>query len=422
MHALVLAVAAAALDAKLSVIVDGGAGVHHDDHHRADHMRQDPVPATAGACAVTSAFEFSKVGCGKCALGCNEYAPETLSGHMYEPPTGGFSEAACVAYCRGQETCKGVTIDHAERTCHIHDDLPYMQGALCNGKCGNTDCGDQVCLARTSSSSGSMRIVEVGHGACGFYVAPGEEVSVLKTQPYPAGLAQDNCRADCEADKACRSYSVGVRTCLGTVGASVLPDEHVCQLYGTTASQVVQDTNRLTEHLCSEFCTDGAGACVIPPADMRCFAKSHLAVEAPEMILRSDGICLSNSWKEATVFHQLTLEDSQTNPQRHCQEQCELLSNSNPPCKGVSFALSANSSEPSFCRLYSDPVVAGSTKELAEQKCEACAASVYPCPCDGHVLDGCPACDSDYHKDQGCCKCRECASLFDSRCFAYGAA
>lgn len=382
-------------------------------------LRHDEVEMT-GFCDTYSASGYTKVGCGTCAESCNEYDTVALSDTTEETFD---TVGACKSKCNGESDCKGITIEKASDTeikCTTHNTLPYMHGAVCSGKCDNdaSSCGVSVCMAKTTTAGSARRIVELGKGACASPDRSDNELTVIKTTNVAAGGASglstvtNNCKQECEDDKDCRAYSVGERQCDGAGG------EHICQLYSDRAAQAVQDPSGLTAQLCTDFCSNGA--CTVVVANTKCYAKTHFADNEKEWMLRSDGACIGDSWAgsgsasdplEAAKDSQTVLTDSAdgTSKERKCQQECEGDSG----CKGVSFTLSTNSAQDSFCRLYSDKVVAGSKKLRQEELCDACKADAGS-PC---------SCSSSTQTSRLCCAdCKTCADQYTSKCFGYGVA
>jgi hypothetical protein len=372
----------------------------------------------SGFCDTYSASGYAKVGCGTCAESCNEYDTVELSATTDDTFD---TVGACKSKCNGESDCKGITIEKVSDTeikCTTHNTLPYMHGAVCSGKCDNDgSCGGSVCMAKTTTASSARRIIELGKGACASPGRSDDQLTVIKTTNVAAGGASglttvtNDCKTECEGDEDCRAYSVGERQCDGA------GSEHICQLYSDRAAQAVQDPSGLTLQLCTDFCS--SGACTVVVANTKCYAKTHFADSEKEWMLRSDGACIGESWAgsgsasdpvEATQDSQTVLADTAgTSKERNCQTECEGDSN----CKGVSFTISTNSAQDSFCRLYSDNVVAGSKKLRQEELCDACKEDAgSPCQCSGST-----------QTSRLCCSdCKACADQYTSKCFAYGVA
>merc|ERR1719197_2225172 len=100
---------------------------------------------------------------------------------------GNFMAAVCLQKCAADATCKGITIDEGEQTCHKHTSLPWMHGVMCGGSCDGdkASCSNQVCLAKGADATGVAHYIDIGAGACA-PALPEEEFAVLETTPWPA--------------------------------------------------------------------------------------------------------------------------------------------------------------------------------------------------------------------------------------------
>lgn len=333
--------------------------------------------------------------------------------------------SVCFENCVSDSSCKGVTIDAGEEECVKHTSLPWMHGVICGGSCASSSsCSDQVCFAKGADMTSAAQYVDIGAGACARSGAD-ETMPVLATTPYAAStsgwsVVQTNCQTACDNNANCRSYSVGKRTCVS--GGSSVSEEHVCQLYSNATDQAVQDSSRMTANVCTDACTgDTGGSCVVPTAGtdkLKCVAKSYLS--AKDFIFRANGVCSGATWgSEASWTQEVALDASRTSPgpERYCQQQCASVSS----CKGVGIVMSTNTSQGSFCRLYTEDVVAGDLRPILAELCPSdCGSSGTPCACTENSP---PPYDCTTCTHQLCCSsCATCAQQYTPLCFTYSRA
>ena len=185
-------------------------------------------------CHGLSLTDFTKVGCGTCTATCNEYATDAeklLVGNDIGPDLGtDFTVAGCLQRCRDDPLCKGISIDQSGATpsCSLHNTLPYLHGALCDGQCHNEDtCSNsaqQACLAKTTSTS-TAQMVELGTGRCDRHSGT---LTVLSNEAWPMSSSTtvlDNCEASCLNSTSCKAFNLGTRRCVGTAGGDSEPAE-----------------------------------------------------------------------------------------------------------------------------------------------------------------------------------------------------